>query len=348
MLQKTENLPANIPVLLKAVKAAKLPEEVLDIEAKIAAAEAYMRKSGLGIEEARPLIELKIIARWQLGRVLAAFARGSAGRPNKNKCHDSVMTISGHLDRIKLDWRTAVMAQRIGCLEESEVLKFLAQVARLGELMTFAEMLRLGKPVWLLKMRERKHDGIKRAAILKQVPDKIGPFPLIYADPPWTFDTYTSNNTTRMPDDHYPVMTDDQIIKMRAFGVPFPDIAARDAALFLWCTSSNLKRALAVMEAWGFEYKTNAVWDKGAIGLGLIFRNQHELLLYGSRGEPPKPVVVPPSVFRFKRGKHSEKPPQIRSTLEKMYPKFDSETRIELFCRGSVKGWTTYGYESQN
>jgi len=50
---------------------------------------------------------------------------------------------------------------------------------------------------------------------------------------------------------------------------------------------------------WGFEYKTQAIWDKEMIGLGLIFRNRHEVLLYGSRGNPPKPDYIPPSVFRY-------------------------------------------------
>ena len=32
--------------------------------------------------------------------------------------------------------------------------------------------------------------------------------------------------------------------------------------------------------------------------------------------------------------------------IEKMYPDFDAQTRLELFARGDIKGWTTYGFEA--
>jgi phage terminase large subunit-like protein len=36
--------------------------------------------------------------------------------------------------------------------------------------------------------------------------------------------------------------------------------------------------ACAVMDAWGYTFKTQTLWDKGKTGLGLVFRNQHEPL----------------------------------------------------------------------
>jgi N6-adenosine-specific RNA methylase IME4 len=84
------------------------------------------------------------------------------------------------------------------------------------------------------------------------------------------------------------------------------------------------------------------------IGTGLIFRNQHELLLYADRGKMPKPVEVPSSVFRYQRTAHSAKPPEIRQTLERMYPFFGKEQRAELFSRGEQDGWTSFGNEAGN
>jgi N6-adenosine-specific RNA methylase IME4 len=51
-------------------------------------------------------------------------------------------------------------------------------------------------------------------------------------------------------------------------------------------------------------------------------------------------------VFPFPRGEHSAKPPEIRTEIEKMYPDFDESTRIELFARDQVKGWSVYGLEA--
>jgi N6-adenosine-specific RNA methylase IME4 len=125
-----------------------------------------------------------------------------------------------------------------------------------------------------------------------------------------------------------------------------PELATPDAALLLWCTSSNLERALVIMREWGFEFKTSAVWGKDKPGLGLVFRVMHEVLLYGTRGKMPGPQYQPPSLFVYPRGRHSAKPPEIRGLIERMYPDFDERTRLELFARETTKGWTCHGFEA--
>ena len=42
--------------------------------------------------------------------------------------------------------------------------------------------------------------------------------------------------------------------------LPVP--AADDAILFLWAVNCLLPEALHVMNAWGFSYRANLVWDK--------------------------------------------------------------------------------------
>jgi N6-adenosine-specific RNA methylase IME4 len=150
----------------------------------------------------------------------------------------------------------------------------------------------------------------------------------------------------RTPDQHYPTLSDDEIKEFAIGERSIADLAHEDAALFLWCTSSNIVRALEVMLAWGFTYKSQAVWVKDRSGLGLVFRNQHEVLLYGTKGAMPGPQYQPPSVFQFPRGRHSEKPAEIRAAIEQMYPDFDERTRLELFARDEVKGWTCRGFEA--
>ena len=70
-----------------------------------------------------------------------------------------------------------------------------------------------------------------------------------------------------------------------------PSIAADDCVLFLWATSPMLPQALEVMKAWGFAYVSGAVWVKDRIGTGYWFRNRHELLLVGTRGNVPAPAM---------------------------------------------------------
>jgi hypothetical protein len=58
------------------------------------------------------------------------------------------------------------------------------------------------------------------------------------------------------------------------------------AHLYLWVPNALLPDGLAVMEAWGFTYKTNIVWHKirkdggsDGRGVGFYFRNVTELVL---------------------------------------------------------------------
>lgn len=123
--------------------------------------------------------------------------------------------------------------------------------------------------------------------------------------------------------------------------------SAKNAVLYLWATAPKLLEALKVMEAWGFEYKTQAVWDKEVIGMGFWFRGQHEILLVGVKGNfsPPSPSYRLPSVFREKRGKHSKKPNAIRDHIRAWTGNFN---RLELFCRERTAGWDVWGNEVQS
>jgi N6-adenosine-specific RNA methylase IME4 len=195
----------------------------------------------------------------------------------------------------------------------------------------------------------KRHRTIAVTASNAAALEHRGPFPLIYADPPWKYEVYSEKGLDRTADQHYPTLTDEEIINFKIDGKTVPEIAHLDAVLFLWCTSSNLVRALAIMKAWGgFTYKTNAIWDKQRTGTGLVFMNMHEHLLYGTRGDMPAPQYLPPSIFRYPRGEHSAKPPEIRAEIEKMYPAFDEKTRLELFARSRPAGWSAYGLEAFN
>ncbi len=165
------------------------------------------------------------------------------------------------------------------------------------------------------------------------IPD--GPFELIYADPPWQLG---NPDGPHAPEQHYPTMPLDQI---KQLGVP----AAENAVLFLWIVTSLLPQALEVIDAWGFEYKSAAFWDKGSIGPGIWFRNEHEQLLVARRGSypPPAPEDRVSSVIRAKRGRHSQKPAVFYELIEQMYPHV---TKLELFARGKPRtGWAAWGNE---
>jgi len=160
-------------------------------------------------------------------------------------------------------------------------------------------------------------------------------YDVILADPPWQYEFSMAIN--RAIENQYPTMTLDEIKQLQ---IP----SAENAVLFLWATAPKLEEALEVMRAWGFKYRTCAVWDKEVIGMGFWFRIQHELLLVGVKGNYPVP---PPdsrfsSIIRERRGKHSEKPKLIYEMIEKMCPK---GKYLELFARETRQGWKAWGNE---
>jgi len=165
-------------------------------------------------------------------------------------------------------------------------------------------------------------------------------YPVIYADPPWQYDH--SKSDSRKIENHYPTMTIDEICDM-----PVNDLAAKDSILFLWTTSPKLEQGIRVVNAWGFNYITCAIWDKQKKGLGYYFRQNHEILLIGKRGNipAPDPQNRPDSIVSIPKEKHSAKPHEFYEIIEKMYPSF---SKIELFCRSPRDGWRVWGNQSND
>lgn len=188
---------------------------------------------------------------------------------------------------------------------------------------------------------------IKRAEIEQSTAAKIVSLPVkkygvIYADPEWKFKAFSEETTNHGPQFHYSVSETDDIAKR-----DIQSIAHSDCVLFLWATVPMLPDALKVVEAWGFEYKSQIVWVKDRAGTGYWTRNKHEILLICTRGKPtcPAPGENPESVIVAPVGAHSEKPERFAEIIECLYPNIP---KIELNRRGPARhGWDAWGAESE-
>ena len=181
-----------------------------------------------------------------------------------------------------------------------------------------------------LREEKKRRDNESKPAV--GLPD--GEFDLILADPPWRYDDATPN---RKVENHYPTMCQEQLTDME---VP----AAADCVLLMWATAPKVVEAIELIDAWGFEYKTQAVWDKQKIGMGYWFRGQHEILMVATKGNatPPDQNQRVSSVFSEKRGKHSEKPECVYEWIERA---FGRSSKCELFARLTREGWKSWGNE---
>lgn len=170
----------------------------------------------------------------------------------------------------------------------------------------------------------------------------------VLADPPWQF----TNRTGKMAPEHkrlsrYATLKLDQIKE-----IPVPIACAEQCHLYLWVPNALLREGLDVMDAWGFNYKTNIVWHKirkdggpDGRGVGFYFRNTTELVLFGVRGQlrtldPGRRQV---NIIKTRKREHSRKPDELYEIIEACSP----GPYLELFARGQYSEyWATWGNQS--
>ena len=173
-------------------------------------------------------------------------------------------------------------------------------------------------------------------------------FGTVLADPPWRF----QNRTGKVAPEHrrlsrYGTLSLDEIAEL-----PIADHVTEVAHCYLWVPNALLPYGLQVLDAWGFEYKTNLVWHKvrkdggsDGRGVGFYFRNVTELLLFGVRGKGARtlqPGRRQVNLFASRKREHSRKP-------DEQYEIIESCSRgpfLELFGRGQREGWTLWGNQA--
>ncbi|QEP43867.1 S-adenosylmethionine-binding protein [Ectothiorhodospiraceae bacterium BW-2] len=173
-------------------------------------------------------------------------------------------------------------------------------------------------------------------------------FSTVLADPPWQF----QNRTGKMAPEHkrlsrYPTMTLQEIKDL-----PVEAIAEDTAHLYLWVPNALLAEGMQVMEHWGFTYKTNLIWYKvrkdggpDRRGVGFYFRNVTEMILFGVRGKNARtlqPGRSQENIISSRKREHSRKPDEQYEIIESC----SWGPRIELFARGSRKGWFSWGNQA--
>jgi N6-adenosine-specific RNA methylase IME4 len=170
-------------------------------------------------------------------------------------------------------------------------------------------------------------------------------FGTILADPPWQF----QNKTGKVAPEHKRLNRYETLLLPEIMALPVKEISAETAHLYLWVPNAMLPDGLAVMQAWGFQYKGNIIWHKirkdgepDGRGVGFYFRNVTEMLLFGIRGKNARTLAPGRSQVNFiktRKREHSRKP-------DEQYPIIERCSRgpfLELFARGTRKGWTTWG-----
>ena len=187
----------------------------------------------------------------------------------------------------------------------------------------------------ILSIKDDRNEEVVSDLIKNTTPfDTTKKYKTILADPPWQ--EQGGGKIKRGADRHYPLMKTEDIKNLDV-----GSLADDSCWLYLWVTNNFLKDGLEVMEHWGFRYVTNFCWAKDRFGIGYYFRGQHELCLFGVKGNL-KPIHRNiPSLVHAKITKHSKKPEESYEVFDRM----SHEPRIELFARTKREGWDSWGNE---
>lgn len=174
----------------------------------------------------------------------------------------------------------------------------------------------------------------------------------IYADPPWQFQCWTGKSKWGgAAEAHYRTMPLAEISAL-----PVREWASDDCALFLWICWPQMPEALAVIEAWGFKYKTCAFcWVKAntkqsdlfsdgvpaRMGMGYWTRANSEVCLLATRGKPKRLAADVRQAIVEPLREHSRKPDEIRQRIERLV----AGPYLEMFARQTAPGWDAWGNE---
>lgn len=175
-------------------------------------------------------------------------------------------------------------------------------------------------------------------------------FRTILADPPWQF----QNRTGKMAPEHKRLNRYGTMMLPDILALPVAQLADDPAHLYLWVPNALLPEGLQVMQAWGFQYKSNIVWHKirkdggpDGRGVGFYFRNTTELLLFGVRGKSARTLAPgrrQVNIIKTMKREHSRKPDEQYELIESCSP----GDYLELFARGSREGWATWGNQADD
>jgi N6-adenosine-specific RNA methylase IME4 len=185
---------------------------------------------------------------------------------------------------------------------------------------------------------------------------KRGHYAAICADPPWSFRSNSKAKPGRNAMRHYDCMTMEEIAAL-----PVSELAAPDAALFLWITGPFLAIGahIPIMKAWGFKPTAMAfTWVKLKVGAADLFflgqdlhfgqgfttRKNAEFVILGKRGRSVRRHAGVHEIILAPIREHSRKPPEFLKRV-RCYVGHDAPI-CELFARERVPGVDAWGNQT--
>jgi N6-adenosine-specific RNA methylase IME4 len=311
---------ANIEEAERRLAAVETPTEAAEIADAAQAAAVFAKRSQQTVPVINKALRIKLGAERKAGELLAAMdGKGEHGGNRRSSC-------TVQLETLGIGKTQSSRWQSLAKVPDDDWAGFIASDDK--ELTSNAayKLAKKFKPADDVKTPERKDGIVTDLAELSG--QKFG---TIYADPPWRYD---NQGTRAATDNHYDTMSVDDICEM-----PVGELAEDKAHIHLWTTNAFLFDCPRILDAWGFEFRSTFVWVKPQMGIGNYWRNSHEIMVLGIRGGQTGISKSEMSWVECRRGRHSAKPDQVRSSIERLSP----GPFLELFGRRAIPGWVVFG-----
>lgn len=161
----------------------------------------------------------------------------------------------------------------------------------------------------------------------------------VVADPPWEPTLHKNTVGRRVgkyragPQRYYNVLTVEEIERMAPETQP-------KCHLWLWVLNQHVDWGYRVARAWGFEPQQMVTWAKPGLGTGQFQCNSESVLVCRKGGPSANSFGrTRGTVFRWPRGRHSEKPDEFYQLVERA----SSGPYYEMFARRIREGWSQMG-----
>lgn len=308
------NKPRELMLLSQATKAlseATTLDEVKDLRDKAAAAKVYIEKARLG---QRLLIEaavLRLRAERRLGEMLGEINLAKAASGNQYTDRDEASNGSDHrifLRDLGLSKTDSSRSQKLARLSDDLFEEHIAQSVQTQRQPTLAGLLRLASQAAPHEKTAngRPRDTSTRLNVLDGLLADGTRFATVFATPPWP-DEGSSQDTALLPLQN--LLTE-----------PVGRVCEKDAHLHVWADIASLAQAMALIEGWGFEYRSCLTCLKSEMASGSYWQHANHFLLLGTRGKRPFLDVNQPSWIECDWPENGGTPDSIHAMIETVSP----------------------------
>ena len=313
-----------------ALQEARTIDDAKDILDKAEALRAYARQRD-DVEMEIWVAEIRLRASVRMGEISAATETAQGERTDQLLPTGGKKSKSAILAAAGISKSVANRCEKLAAIPPEQFEQHLAEARERKKPVTATELYRRVSKKEKVKVSRERVDGCSVTDLTGLV-SSGRKFGTIYADPPWLYDNQGTRASTG---NHYGGMTVAELCEL-----PIRKLAADDAHLHLWTTNGFLFECPKLFEAWGFEFRSSFIWVKPQIGIGNYWRNSHEFLLTAIRGDAKRfNDKSLRSWLECDRGRHSAKPEQVRSFIERA----SDGPYLELFGRQSIPNWVVWG-----